>query len=61
MAPFNCKAESDAMKAALRDCGRDEQAFAMYRARRIDEMEAAIVKRRAEVLAEQRAAAAGAK
>ncbi len=55
MAPFNCKAESDAMKAALRDCGRDEEAFAVYRARRVDEMEAAIVKRRAEVLAEKRA------
>ena len=47
MAPLNCKKESDAMKEALKECGRDEEAFAVYRARRVDEIEAAILPRRA--------------
>lgn len=49
LTPINCRKESDAMKEALRECGRDEEAFAVYRARRVDEIEAAIMKRRAEL------------
>ena len=60
MAPFKCKPESDALKEALRDCGRDEVAFSVFRARRIDEMEAAIVRRRKELEGAKAAAAAAA-
>ena len=59
MAPLNCKKESDAMKEALKECGRDEEAFAVYRARRVDEIEAAILKRRAELRAQEAGGAAG--
>ena len=33
------------MKAALQKCGRDEAAFGEYRARRLNEVEADIVRR----------------
>lgn len=45
MAPVRCSAASDAMKAALQKCGRDEAAFGEYRARRLNEVEADIVAR----------------
>ncbi len=51
-APLNCRRESEAMKDALRECGRDEEAFALYRARRVDEIEAQILKRRSELASE---------
>ena len=44
-APLRCGKESDAMKAALQACGRDEAAFGAYRDKRLTEVEADIVRR----------------
>ncbi len=43
LTPLNCRADNEAMKGCLQTCGRDQEQFDAFRARRLDELEAALL------------------
>ena len=60
MAPIRCGEQNKAMNACLAACGRDEERFGAFRARRLDEIEDEILARQAAAAAAAKAAPAGA-
>lgn len=53
MFPFRCVDSSEVMKKCLQDCARDVDKFAVFRNRRLEEMETSILARDAAVAAEK--------